>query len=223
MTKWIWYLGWSVVWMILPWMLIFVPLSNQFAEGGTISGAIRWLILMAGIVLLLYGFLVIRKLLLARDGSSDHRSVLGMAAKDAGMSEREAALVAEARQSAFGSQSAMQGVASGTVASSASPSSVASAPASLATPDLGRLSTGRDAAAGVMTAAGNPLVRQAFAQAMKEVDTKTYDSGLWAMALVECNGNEQAARITYMRARAADLAWSNAKAAVVVQPPKESP
>jgi hypothetical protein len=55
------------------------------------------------------------------------------------------------------------------------------------------------------------LVRKAFAQAMKEVETKTYDRGLWAMALVECNGDERAARIAYMRARAADLTWANAR------------
>jgi hypothetical protein len=68
-----------------------------------------------------------------------------------------------------------------------------------------------------MKAAGNPIMRSAFAQAMKEVDTGNREPGLWAMALVDCNGDEKAARIAYMRARAADLAWEHARSAVSAQ------
>jgi hypothetical protein len=67
-----------------------------------------------------------------------------------------------------------------------------------------------DAPSGVMKAAGNPLVRRAFAAAMEEVKTRTYEPGLWAMSLVECNGDERAAGLAYVKARAEEIALADA-------------
>ena len=223
MTKWFWYFGWSVVWMFLPWTFFFVPLSNRFMEGGAIYGVIRGLILMVGIVLLMVGFRVIYKMLLARAPSRpDHGHFFERASGGAGMSQREAALVAEARQSAYRSRSTVQDGTLDTAAPPAAPPPTASPTPPNAAPEFNRVNIGQEVATGVMKSAGNPLVRKAYAQAMKEVETKTYDRGLWAMALVECNGDERTARIAYMRARAADLSWSNAKAAEAAEPLKSA-
>ena len=53
--------------------------------------------------------------------------------------------------------------------------------------------------------ANDRVTRAAFAQAMQEVQGRTYDQGMWAMALVEANGDERAAGVAYMRTRAMEL------------------
>jgi hypothetical protein len=130
---------------------------------------------------------------------------LGSARERGSLNEREAALVAQARADALGARA---------VAPPARD-------AATETPH-GRVQLA--APGGLMKSAGDPRVRKAFAQAMKEVDTKTYDSGLWAMALVDCNGDEKMARLAYMKARAADLVCADAKAAEQppVQPPRDA-
>jgi hypothetical protein len=84
----------------------------------------------------------------------------------------------------------------------------ASQPAPLVpAPDQGVVPvTDRQRDASVAMSTGDPLVRTAFAQAMHEIETKTYDDGLWAMAFVEANGDERAAGVIYMRARGTELA-----------------
>lgn len=221
MTKWLWYLGWPIVWILLH-SFIFVPLSNQFKDGGALGGVIRGLILTSGALLLVYGFRVIYRMPKAREERHADHAQFGTTSEVMGMSEREAALVAEARQAVVISQAPVQ---SSVRNNSAQPPANPSTPIAMApnvVSELGKVTANQAVSTGVMKAAGNPLVRKAFAQAMKEVETKTYDSGLWAMALVECNGDEHSARIAYMKARATDLAWSNAKAAEAAEPLKKT-
>jgi len=46
---------------------------------------------------------------------------------------------------------------------------------------------------------------QYFAQAEQEVDDRTFDKGLWSIALVNANGNEELRKIEYMKLRAMQL------------------
>ena len=102
------------------------------------------------------------------------------------MSEREARIVAEARAQVYGGPPGHQ---SDAIPALPLPVSGVTSTKSDAVSDAVRESMSYEPT-GVMRSAANPLVRSAYAQAMREVETKTYDSGLWAMALVECNGDE---------------------------------
>lgn len=212
MVKWLWYSGWLIGWFVVLWSLLFVPVSNLFLGDGAIYGAIRGLILFSGMVVLFYGFRYInRKFRIA-----EHESAVPdgnfAAVVERGVSAREAAFIAANRDPTLAGTSP-KGADDGSRA-------IAAPRAAL---DVERKNAHQGpAVGGVMKSAGNPLVRKAFARAMKEVETKTYDTGLWAMALVECNGDERAARLAYMKARAADIAWADAKAAESAQQSKRA-
>lgn len=90
---------------------------------------------------------------------------------------------------------------------------VAPAAASLTTYDVDR----HDADLGSIKSARNPLVLRALVQAMKEVDTNTSVTELWAMALAECNGDARAARLAYMKVRASTIVWALHEAAEAEQ------
>lgn len=219
MTKWLWYFGWIIGWFVVLWSFVFVPVSNLFLEGGAVYGAIRGLILASGMGVLIYGFVFINRRLRTREQEVPGAAGSVGAVVSGGMSEREVAFLAAARESALGTRSVSQGdtpVPRPHLAPDAGV--VASTHASAVV----RPNFNHDVTTGVMKSAGNPLIRRAFAQAMKEVETKTYDTGLWAMALVECNGDERAARLAYMKARAADIAWSDAKATESAQQTKHT-
>jgi len=210
MNRWLWYLGWLLAWFI-AFAFIVVPLSNLLAAGGAASGGLRGLILAAAWLILFVGIgLIYRKL---RTSAPADAATVGHSARGAahGMSDREATLVAMAREEAFGNGPGLPGGMPAQRPPSARDPAVATTnvPSGSATGG-----TVQPPPAGVMKSAGNPLVRSAFAQAMKEVDTGDREPGLWAMALVECNGDEKAARIAYMRARAADIAWEHTRSAV---------
>ena len=216
MTRLLWYLGWLVVWFVVLWSFVFVPLSNLFREGGFFVGFVRGVILVTGAFLLVYGFYFIsRRLRATKEGSAPAFGGFQRAQVYGGMTEREAAVVAQARADA---QSAARAVGQdGAVAGDPRRADPATAVRDPGT-DVLHPKADAPAPAGIMKSAGNPVVRKAFAQAMNEVDTKTYDTGLWAMALVECNGDENVARLAYMKARAADLVWADAKATESAQP-----
>lgn len=213
MNRWLWYAGWLFVWFI-AFAFLFVPLSNLFKEGGAVFGAIRGSILTSAVIVLFLGVRFIHRKL--RESATDDAGARGRSVLCAaeGMSDREAALVASAREEAFGRTAAMAGDASVRKSSGVAGKSNANAGSPSAIPAADR---DREPPPGVMKSAGNPAVRSAFAQAMKEVDTRTCEPGLWAMALVECNGDEKAARIAYMRQRAAEIVWSDARAAASAQ------
>jgi hypothetical protein len=213
MNRWLWYAGWLFAWFV-AFAFLFVPLSNLFKEGGAVFGVIRGLILTSAVIVLFLGVRFIHRKF--REAATDDagvraRSIVGAAE---GMSDREAALVASAREEAFGRTAALAGDASVRRSSGVADNPTAKAGSPSAIPAAAH---DREPPAGVMKSAGNPAARRAFAQAMKEVDTRTCEPGLWAMALVECNGDEKAARIAYMRQRAAEIVWSDARAAASAQ------
>jgi hypothetical protein len=206
MHKWLWYVGWLFAWFIAL-SFVFIPLSNVFKDGGAASGFLRGLILVSAAIVLVLGVgFIYRKF---RDAEAGHAGSRDHSAHGAamGMSDREALLVASARDEAFGRIGADPSAYSArTPSRTADPT-----PARTGTPTHAATFGGnQEPPAGVMKSAGNPAVRSAFAQAMKEVDTRTCEPGLWAMALVECNGDEKAARIAYMRQRATDIVWAEA-------------
>lgn len=213
MNRSLWYAEWLVAWFI-AFVFVVVPLSNLPKDGGAVSGVVRGLILTSAVVVLFLGVrFIYRKF---RDTATDdagvrHRSIRGATE---GMSDREAALVASAREEAFGATAAVP-----RDVSARKPSGAADTPKAKTGAHSGHSAAGRDhePPSGVMKSAGNPAVRRAFAQAMKEVDSRTCEPGLWAMALVECNGDEKAARIAYMRQRAVEIVWTDARAAASTQ------
>lgn len=207
MSRWVWYLGWLIGWFVLLWSFLFVPVSNLFLDGGAISGAIRGLILVSGVGLLFFGFRYINRKLRTKDHDVPVRDN-SLGAAESGMSDHEAAFIAAASEPTLGTATNTQNSSAGSHAVTSQRTDS----------DVERHAIHHGPVVGaVMKSAGNLLVRRAFAQAMKEVETKTYDAGLWAMALVECNGDERAARLAYMKARAVDLASANAKAAESAQ------
>ena len=213
MNRWLWYLGWLFAWFV-AFAFVVVPLSNLLVAGGAASGGLRGLILASAWVILFVGIgFIYRKL---HSSATADAATAGHSARAAanGMSDREAALVAMAREETFGNHPAMPGGMPMPRASSARDPAVATTSVPTGSDSAGAV---QPPPAGVMKSAGNPLMRSAFAQAMKEVDTGNREPGLWAMALVDCNGDEKAARIAYMRARAADIAWEHTRRAVSAQ------
>ncbi|MCC6194384.1 MAG: hypothetical protein IT518_07945 [Burkholderiales bacterium] len=162
-------------------------------------GNMGWLVAVAALAYVIY--YISRKV---RSAGAGGANALRSARGRDGMSDREAALVAQARADALGAR----------------PTPLAPAP--VADNEVSK-KTELSAPGGIMKSAGDPRVRKAFAQAMKEVETKSFDSGLWAMALVECNGDEKMARLTYMKARAADLLRLDTRGTESTQPAQGPP
>lgn len=125
-----------------------------------------------------------------------------------GMSAREAPSLVRTSETAFTTPLAVQSetAATATEHPGIDADSVTSPPAHTDAANIGD-----NAAADLIKSAGKPHVRRAFMRAMKEVDTNSSIPELWAMALKECNGDERAARLTYMKVRATDIAWADAK------------
>lgn len=200
----VWYLGWICGWFVL-FSFIFVPLANLFSANSIgsplaagILGGIRGIVLACGGIVLFYGFRVIHRKLRATKLSDEDRGT------------RANIPVKEVGSAATSQRMDLRG---STSTPSSPPIQNVTTPAVLT---VGRMTASSNPLP-VMTSARNPVIRRAYAQAMKEVDTQTVDGGLWAMALVQSNGDERLARLEYMKARAADIAWMNAKASEVAR------
>lgn len=179
MKAWALYIAWLVGWFTVVWSFVFVPLSNLFRDGGGGYGAIRGLILISGWVVLFYGFYFIHVRLRAKaeEGATAYSGALTGAVQ----STQESAALAEAHVTGL---SAHPTAKSKVTPNECQPTPDAVIGQSRHAAGASHTNSTHDVPTSVMKSAGNPLVRRAFAQAMKEVESKTYDTGLWAMALV---------------------------------------